>query len=218
MMRNLAVTFANNSIARSTSASGGIAADTPKCRALGQVGVAADGAEGGGHAHRPGRASRPGGDGDAPQVEHQRLAFALDTSGAEAELVRQPSVARLGAVQVNALDGLANALEQPHLQLGRLRGAFGQARRRRVPRSTPAPAIAATFSVPARNSFSCTPPWMRFLHSRAPFFCKARPRLSARRIGAAPRPANQRRVAARPSPASRRWRWHRRTTGCRVRR
>ena len=63
---------------------------------------------------------------EAITVGAPALAFSLDALSAEIELMRQPSVVRFGAVQVNPLDGLSNALEQSHLQLGRVCRPLGK--------------------------------------------------------------------------------------------
>ena len=100
--------------------------------------------------------------------------------------MRQPSVARLGAVQVNALDGLANALEQAHLQLGCLRGALAKRGGGVFRGDTGTGDCGYVFCSRAKLVFLHAAV-DEVLHSRAPFFVKHahafRPVESVRRQG-----------------------------------
>ena len=124
---------------------------------------------------RSGRAGRSGRDGDALEIERDQQRLGLDAVEADVASCSGTRRSRIAVDGGARHDGEDAALE-PIAQRGRLSRPTRPSCARASAAATPSPAIAGTFSVPARRLRSCRPPVMCGI-SRTP-----------RRIHSAPMP------------------------------
>ena len=109
-----------------------------------------------GSLHLSGRTGRAGGQGDPRQIEGDQRRLGLEPGDRKGEGIRQPL--GIGTRTTTASGAIRRSSRSASSRKARSRTASVPISRRAISAATPNPAIAATFSVPAREPFSCPPP------------------------------------------------------------